>query len=75
MGRNPDTKHHDIDDCNNGCGGVLDIATRLLVLGDDGYPIHDDLHNQLNLENPEEENHKKNGKSVLNLAKELARDI
>ena len=55
MSRNPDAKHGNVDEGQECGGAVLDPPNGLVPVRDDGYAIDDDLHQELDLEDPAKE--------------------
>lgn len=55
MGWDPDTKDRYVDDGDNKSSAPLHPSDCLLILSDNRNPINDDLHQKLDLEDPEEE--------------------
>lgn len=53
---NPDTEDGDIDGRDNDDGSPLDVPDSFAMFSDECDTVDDDLHEQLNLEHPEEEN-------------------
>ena len=61
----PDTKHSDVDSSNENDSAPLDIPNGAAVFGNEGDAIYNNLHKQLNLKNPEEENEEEDRDSEL----------
>lgn len=53
--RDPDTEDGDIDCGDDNEGTPLDVADSLAMFSDQSNSVDDDLHEQLDLENPKEE--------------------
>lgn len=56
-----DAKDSYVDGRNHQGGPPLQSANRVLRLGDDGYSIDDNLHKELDLEDPEEQDEEQRG--------------
>jgi hypothetical protein len=55
MGRDPDAKDCDVDQSDENGGAPLQSPNSGPLLRDDRDSVDDDLHEQLDLENPEKE--------------------
>jgi hypothetical protein len=64
MWRNKDAENSNIDDRDDYSSTDLQLACRGLSLGDDRNTIDDDLHQELNLEDIEEEDKEEKGRST-----------
>ena len=54
MCRNPNNENGNVDSGNDNNGSPFDIADCAATFGDKGYTVDDDLHQQLDLEDPKE---------------------
>ena len=68
MGRNPDTEDGDVDGSDDYNGTPLDVADCVSMLSDKSNTVDDDLHEQLDLENPEEQDEEQYWNTVVLLA-------
>ena len=55
MGGDPYTEHGDVDARYHGRGAPFQLPNSVLAFCDDGYPVDDNLHEQLDLKDPKEE--------------------
>ena len=55
MGRDPYTEYGDVDACYHGRGAPFQFTNSVLAFCDYSYPVDDNLHEQLDLEDPKEE--------------------
>lgn len=55
MCRNEDAKNGNIDESDDDSGAPFELLNGRSVFGNDGDSVDDDLHKQLNLEYPEEQ--------------------
>ena len=59
MRRDEDTKDEHVDGRDDGNGAPPDLLYRVPRLADDGNPVYNDLHQQLDLKHPRNKNEKK----------------
>lgn len=55
----PDAEDGNIDACNDESSAPFELSDGAFMLGDDCDSVDDDLHEQLNLEDPKEEDEEK----------------
>jgi hypothetical protein len=65
MRRNPDTEDSDVDGRDENDSSPLDSLDSLAVFSDECDSVDDDLHKQLNFENPEGKNEEQDGHTSL----------
>jgi hypothetical protein len=70
MRRDPDAKDGHVDGGDDGGGSPLEQTDGLLALGNDGDSVDDDLHEQLDLEDPEEEDEEEDRDTGLSAGKQ-----
>lgn len=73
MRRDPDAKDGHVDGGDDGGSSPLEQADGLLALGDDGDSVDDDLHEQLDLEDPEEQDEEEDGNTGMSAEKHTAK--
>lgn len=66
---NPDTKDGDIDGSDDNDGTPFDVADGVAMFSNERDSIDDDLHEQLDLEDPEKEDEEQNRNTVLLLVR------
>lgn len=64
MRRDPDAEDGDINGSDDYNGTPLDVADSISMFGDECDSVDDDLHEQLNLKDPEEEDEKQHWNAV-----------
>lgn len=67
--RDPDAEDGDIDDGDKDEGAPFDVADGTPVFGDESNSVDDDLHEQLDLEDPEGQDEEEDWDAVFALAK------
>lgn len=65
---NPDTEDGDIDGRDDDDGPPLDVPDSVAMFSDERNTVDDDLHEQLDLEHPEEENEEQDRYTIRMLA-------
>jgi hypothetical protein len=65
MRRDPDTEYGNVDSGNEGSGAPFYVANCAAVLGDQSDTVDDDLHEELDLEDPKEEDEEENRNAVM----------
>lgn len=68
MRGNPDTEDGDVDGGDENNGAPFDVPHRAAMFGNERNSIDDDLHEQLDLENPEEQDEKQHRDAISSLA-------
>ncbi len=70
MSGDPNAEHGDVDGRYEACCSPFQQADGILALSDDRYPVDDNLHEQLDLKDPEkeeEEEYSHAGKTPVNI--------
>lgn len=65
--RDPDTEDGDVDGADDDQSAPFEVADGAAVLGDEGNSVDDDLHEELDLECPEEEDEEEDWDTIVRL--------